>query len=189
MTTQGYYLQVNLKFQELELTLKTLEYFNLKRQDVEERYSPKNHLNSIRDLVNEEEFEYLSKKRIEINSIKTKVGTEKLWEWIIYRLKDVFPNRNYNRAIEVPTMAKPDDLKELYAKIENSIENYIEYDSKKQIEELSDIVGFIENVPQKRIDIEKGLKNLVIKNSKYQDFMYKFNQLVESHPFFNGREE
>ena len=68
----------------------------------------------------------MSRKRIEINSVKTKVGTEKLWEWIIYRLEDIFPNRNYNRAIDVPTVVKPDDLKEFYAKIENSIESHIE---------------------------------------------------------------
>ncbi len=185
----GMLLASKLVVSRIGIDPKTLEYFNLKREEVEEKYTPKNHLSSIEDLVNEDEFDYLSGKRIEINSVKTKVGTKKLWEWIIDRLREIFPNRNYNRAIEVPTVVKPDNLKELYAKIENRIESYIEPEYEKEVEELTAIVGFIENVPQKRIDIERAFKELVINNSKYQDLIQKFNKLVESHPFFNHRGE
>ncbi len=135
--------------------------------------------------MNEEEFDYLSGKRIEINSVKTKVGTEKLWEWIIYRLKEVFPNRNYNRAIEVPTAVKPDDLKAFYTEIENRIESCIECESGKIKDELTNIEGFIHDVPQKRIDIQERLKKAVINNSKYQDLMQKFNELIDSHTFLS----
>jgi len=185
----GVLLASKLKAPRLGIDPETLQYFNLKRQDVEERYTPKNHLNSIKGLVTEEEFDYLSRKRIEINSVKTKVGTEKLWEWIIYRLKEVFPNRNYNRAIKVPKLVKPADLKELYAKIENVLEKCIKSESEKVVEELTDIVGFIENVPQKHFDIEVKLQNVISNNQDYRDFMHIFNQLIESHPFFNGRDD
>ncbi len=183
----GVLLASKLRVSRIGIDPNTLEYFDLKREDVEERYTPKNHLSSIDGLVNEEEFDYLSRKRIEINSVKSKVGTKKLWEWIIYKLKEIFPNRNYNRAIEVPTVVKPDDLKKLYSKIENTIESYIKSEYEKEVEGLTAIVGFIDNVPQKRIDIEETFKELVIKNPKYQDLIQKFNRLVQSHPFFNLR--
>lgn len=153
-------LASKLKVSRIGIDSKTLEYFNLKREDVGEKYTPKNHLSSIVNLVNEEEFGYLCEKRIEINSVKSKVGTEKLWEWIIYKLRELFPNRNYNRAIEVPSVVKPDDLKACYSKIENRIGNCIEYESDKLKNELSKIEGFIDNVSKKRSDIEGKLKKV-----------------------------
>ena len=185
----GILLASKLKVLRIGIDPKTIKYFNLERDEVDEPYEPKNHKSKIRSLVSDEEFEYLSHRRIEINSIKTKVGSEKFQKWVIDQLDEHFLTRNYNRAIEVPTMVKPNDLKELYAKIENELESYIKSESVKEVEELTDIVGFIDNVAQKRIDIEEGLKQLVTDNSKYQDLMHKFNQLVESHPFFNGRDK
>ena len=185
----GVLLASKLKVPRLGIDPKTLEYFNLKREDVEESYTPKNHLNSIKDLVNEEEFDYLSRKRIEINSVKTKVGTEKLWEWIIYRLKEVFPNRNYNRAIEVPNVVKPDDLKAFYAKFENGIKSRLECKSEKTKHELTDFEGLIDDVPRKRIEIEEEYKDVLKNNLHYQDLMDRLNEVVESHPFFNGSGE
>ncbi len=184
----GILLASKLKICRIGIDSKTLEYFNLKREDVEERYTPKNHLSSIVDLVNGEEFGYLCGKRIEINSVKSEVGTEKLWEWIIYKLKEVFPNRNYNRAIEVPIMVKPDNLEELYRKIEKRIESYIKSESENEVKNLTDFVGFIDDVPQKCAEIEERLKGLLINSSKYQDIVMQFQKLVESHSFFNDRQ-
>ena len=59
----------------------------------------------------------------------------------------------------------------------------------KTREELTDIEGFIDDVPQKRIDIEEKLKDVITDNQNYQDLMNRLNELVESHPFFNGRDE
>ncbi|MEP6576009.1 MAG: hypothetical protein ABJB85_06250 [Nitrososphaerota archaeon] len=86
-------------------------------------------------------------------------------------------------------MAKPEDLKKLYSKIEDRLESYIKSESGKKVDELSDTEGFIDNVLQKRMDIEQRLKEVIINNSKYQDLMQKFNKLVESHPFFNHSSE
>ena len=141
------------------------------------------------ELVDEKEFGYLCGKRIEINSVKSKVGTEKLWEWIIYRLEDIFPNRNYNRAIDVPKVVKPDDLMAFYTEIENGIESYLESESCKISNDLTDIEGFIDDVPHERIDIEEKLKDVISDNQDYQDIMNRLNELLESHPFFNGRDE
>jgi hypothetical protein len=49
-----------------------------------------------------EYLEYLSKYRIEIDSVQNAVGYQKLWRFILKRLEERFPERNYNRAIQIP---------------------------------------------------------------------------------------
>ena len=41
----------------------------------------------------------------------------------------------------------------------------------------------------KRIDIEEKLKDVISDNQDYQDLVNRLNELLESHPFFNGRDE
>ncbi len=41
-------------------------------------------------------------RRIEIDAILAQVGDERFWEYIIFKLKQLYPKRNYNRAISLP---------------------------------------------------------------------------------------
>jgi hypothetical protein len=112
----------------------TLEYFGYELdeetlQDFEEEYDPEaSHLKAVLEhaqsgnlpagyirLLSPKNLEYLSEKRIEINAVKSAVGAEKLWNFIMYKLKEAFPTRDYNRAISVETMAAitPYPLEEL----------------------------------------------------------------------------
>ncbi len=81
-------------------------------------------------------------------------------------------------------MVKPDDLQAFYENIENKISSSIESESNQIKNELTNVEGFIDDVPQLRIEIEERLKRIVIRNPKYQDFMQKFTELVESHLYF-----
>ncbi len=180
----GILLASKLKVARIGIDAKTVEYFELEREDVEEEYNPGNHLNPIWNLVSDEEYEYLSEKRIEINSVKTAVGTEKFWEWIIYGL--INKERNYNRAIEVPTVVKPKDLEEIDEIIENKLKSCIESQVEIEKEGLTDIEGLIDDVPQKRVEINDRLKGILTDNPDYQDFINKQKELINSHPFFNS---
>ncbi len=163
----------------------TLKYFNLKREEVEEEYNPKNHLAGIYDLVSEEEFEYLSRKRIEINSIKTQVGTEAFQKWIIHVLINHFPTRDYNRAIKIHSKNLEATHEKILRRINATVESIVSACSEfKKIEnELSKVSGFI-NVKAKLKEIEKRLRMVLNSNPDYKDFTNKLNELVESHPFF-----
>jgi 5S rRNA maturation endonuclease (ribonuclease M5) len=55
------------------------------------------------------------RKRIEINSVITAVGKEKLWDYIKEELERVFTKRDYNRAISIPEYVIPEDF-ELFQK-------------------------------------------------------------------------
>jgi hypothetical protein len=65
-----------------------------------------------RDLLSKENLEYLSTRRIEINSVKTEVGNKRFWDFIMYSLRKIFSETDYTRAIDVDELAKvwPDPI-------------------------------------------------------------------------------
>ena len=98
----------------------TLEYFNLSPSQVEEKYKPKqNHLKPLQDLAAPhdnlfETLKYVSNKRIEIDSVMAAVNDNaKFWEFILSKIEDKFPTRDYNRAIDIPEYVMPSCLEEL----------------------------------------------------------------------------
>jgi hypothetical protein len=103
-------------------------------------------------------------------------------------LKDLYPKRDYNRAIEIPS-------EHLHARYEESIDmiydqvRYIICDESNNIkEELCEIPGFID-VKEKLKEIQERLRKVLTDNPDYEDFANKLSELVESHPFFNNKDK
>jgi hypothetical protein len=46
--------------------------------------------------------EFVKKRRVEIDAVLEQVGDERLWEYIVHKLIEQFPTRDYNRAISIP---------------------------------------------------------------------------------------
>jgi hypothetical protein len=183
----GVLLASKLKVPRIGIDPDTLKYFNLKREDVEEEYNPKNHLAGIYDLVSEEEFRYLSGKRIEINSIKTQVGTEAFQKWIIHKLNELFPTRDYNRAVKIPSKGLEASHEKILSRIDARVESIISAssESKKIKNELSEVSGFID-VKDKLKEIKERLRKVLTENPDYEDFNNKLSRLVE-HPFLKSK--
>jgi hypothetical protein len=92
------------------------------RREFEEAYTPvKNHWDAVtdehrrkvmlyppsyRELLSDANLVYLKEKRIEINAVKTAVGAERLWKFIMHKLHTTFPECDYNRAIDVDGIAE-----------------------------------------------------------------------------------
>jgi 5S rRNA maturation endonuclease (ribonuclease M5) len=105
----------------------TLDYFRLKPEDVEERYKAENnHLKPLSEMGPAEsedkskftmDLKYTANMRIEIDSVLAKVGNEPFWEYIVDNLVKQFPQRNYNRSINVPQFVMPDVINEFLNKI------------------------------------------------------------------------
>ena len=60
---------------------------------------------------------YLNEKRIEIDSVLAKISSEDLWNYILEKLEEKFPYRNYNRSINVDRCVMPFILEEFIDKI------------------------------------------------------------------------
>lgn len=102
----------------------TLAYFNLdKERDAHKLVVEATNtklVDSVTSLKNEDirfsniDVEFLSTKRIEINAVLAEVGDVRFWEFVMYKLKEAYPKRNYNRAIELPSQDPDADETDLY---------------------------------------------------------------------------
>jgi len=131
-----------------------IQYFGLNEEDLREKYNPGSHLAYLRD-VNKEKAVKVSKFRIEIDSVLAEVGPVKLFEYILYKLCQLFPERNYNRAIEVNPVL-PSEVNELIDAIrkylQNITGNYIE-EIKRRLQSWPGL----ERVDRLKEEIEKEL--------------------------------
>ena len=121
-------------------TLKDLGIY----QDLRERefYSPdKGHLKYAQENIEDldsKHLEFLCEGRIEINAIKNKVGPERLWNWILDKLDETFPGRNYNRAVRKPEphWFRPRPLDQLNDLVDKRLRRVLEPEIIRSQEEL-----------------------------------------------------
>jgi len=59
--------------------------------------------------------------RIEIDSIMVKIGNESIWNFLIAKLFEKFPKRNYNRSIEVPEFVTLDVVNESVERLQDKM--------------------------------------------------------------------
>jgi hypothetical protein len=172
----------------------TLEYFHLTKEEVSIPAESNQYETYVTDLVkdgihpsnakndNAGEFDdrfrdvdlgFLKYRRIEIDAILAKVGGERFFEFIMYKLKEISPNRDYNRAITISTELfnkdnfdlLPESIKKFLTVIQN-ITDKATSEVKETIEtELSDIEGFIE-VPEKEKEIADRLTEAISEDEK-----------------------
>ena len=96
------------------ISFETLRYFGLNFEDVEEQYNAPSFDMDFSKFATEEELEYLKPKRIEIDSVMIAVNdNQKFWDYIVKKLQEKFPTRDYNRAIDIPEHVVPTTLEKL----------------------------------------------------------------------------
>ena len=90
---------------------KMVNELGLDIESVQEEYTPqKGHYDTLAEWIRNNDYKLISKNwlkylrnnRIEIDSVLALVENEDFWDYIIEKLKENFPNRNYNRAIDIP---------------------------------------------------------------------------------------
>lgn len=149
----------------------TLDYFNLKREDVEEQYKAENnHLKPLSEMgpaegedrnIFEKNLEYVTNYRIEIDSVLAEVGNTAFWKYVIQNLTKQFPKRNYNRSIQVPKFVVPDVISEFLDKIKNKTSFTIKSEYELIKDELQHFEGTIRNVSAQEHKITTRLKNVI----------------------------
>jgi hypothetical protein len=170
----------------------TLEYFNLNRQDSRSNLTAEatnsRIIGSVRKKVAGDErfrsvdLEFLKGQRIEIDAILAQVGDERFWENIIYKLKQLYPKRNYNHAISLPerySKEKSDLLPNATKKLLRYIMDLIE-DGTKETEnaiktEQERVDGFLDVQEQTK----KNLERLSMALSKYDNMKKLDNKMMD----------
>jgi hypothetical protein len=103
----------------------TLQDLRLDNKDVEEGYKLGNHLEPLQQggklagLYPKEWIDYVTTKRIEINSITEALNdNEKFWDWVVGKLRARFTDWDYTRAVSIPDYVMPKTLQSLNENIE-----------------------------------------------------------------------
>jgi hypothetical protein len=151
----------------------TLEYFGLNRESLTAEATNTKIPDSVRKKIGADvrfknvDIEFLKEQRIENRCYPCKVGDERFWEFIMFKLKQLYPKRNYNRAVSLPERYS----KEKYDLLPQATRKFIRYimdlaeDSTKQtvaaiITEQRNADGFIDIQQQKKKNMQRLTKAL-----------------------------
>ena len=180
----------------------TLEYFKLKEEDVQEEYAVDDKKKKSMDHVKEtydalkakgpapgqdseifnENLEYASKMRIEIDSIMVKVGNEPFWNFLVAKLFEKFPKRNYNRSIEVPEFVMPDVVNEFVERIQDKMKEWLKSEYEGEKASLEHFNGMLVDVPGKKQEIVQRFKDIVTNDERLNMILEPLQKLSDEIP-------
>ncbi|MGH9857035.1 MAG: hypothetical protein ACRD4B_04235, partial [Acidobacteriota bacterium] len=115
----------------------------------------------IKGLVDADAFNFLSTRKVEIDAVIAVVGSERFWEYLIEKLKEYYPTRDYTRVINpepVTSEYYPPIVLDLQTTLGKYIKLILEEESSNVEEELSEVEGFIEDISEKRKEIYNRYK-------------------------------
>jgi hypothetical protein len=165
------------------ISFETLKYFNLNLEDVEEEYDAPSFDMDFSKFATKEELEYLKTKRIEIDSVMIAVNdNQKFWEYLIKKLEEQFPTRDYNRAINIPEHVVPIILERLND-IVRILSTRLTRDKRNEISsKYHDYEGFIDDVDEEEKANSEELKNVIERDKKVMEpLLSKVQDLVNEY--------
>jgi hypothetical protein len=179
-----------------------LEYFRLDRDKLKIKSETSANKEYVRSLVEtgehsdgrkDERFkdvdvDFLDEERVELDAILANVGDERFFQYVTDTLKDLYPQRDYNRAIEISSERVHARHEESIDMINKQVQHIVSNECDKIKEELRGIQGFID-VKEKLIQIKERLRKELAADPYYEDFANKLNELVKSHPFLKKKDE
>jgi Protein of unknown function C-terminus (DUF2399) len=159
----------------------TLDYFNLSPSQVEEEYRPKqNHLKPLQELDIDETIEYISKKRIEIDSVLATVNDNAAFlNFILSKLEDRFPTRDYNRAIDIPEYVNPQYLEELNKQVREKCTLILKPERNKMRNRFSNTKGFLD-VKQYNERIPVHFQKIIEGNEEINPLLSRIKELTQN---------
>ena len=188
------------------VNFETLKYFHLTKEEVSIPAESNQFQRYVTDLVNDSihpsnakndnvgefddrfkdvDLKFLEYRRIEIDAILAKVGGERFFEFIMYKLRELSPTRNYNRAITISTELFNKDIFDLlpepiknFLKVIQNVTDKATSEVKGNIEtELSDVKGFLE-VHEKEKEIVDRLTAAISENENIKIIATKCDDLL-----------
>jgi hypothetical protein len=124
--------------------------------------------------------EFVKKRRVEIDAVLEQVGDERHWEYIMHKLIERFPTRDYNRAISMPAneILYPETIQKFLSVINSYVEDKILKDEHMKIQDsLSEVQGMID-VKAKMEEIEQQLQSVVSNNEGIKLMVQKIDELL-----------
>lgn len=171
----------------------TLDYFGLTPTEIEEEYEPdNNHMKPLKYIASNSNCEsedvenyaltdylqFVNSKRIEIDSVLAKVGNQRFWNFIIYKLDKKFRTRNYNRSVNIPEYIMPSVLEELIRKVNSKVAVILAPKRGEIIRDLSHVQGFIEPLEEKEEEIKAVLQREILCHEDIRPIITQIQNLI-----------
>jgi hypothetical protein len=148
-----------------------LQFFGLSREDVQEEHPPSNknnHWTKVKRLAEtthlelRKEIKFLSKYRIEIDKVHTKVGSRRLFEYVLKKLAE--HNRDLNRVIYPDDYVQPNALGRLAYEIRRIGEPAGAPEATEIYYEQLNYDGLCEDIFSKKEENEERVREVIESN-------------------------
>src|SRR5215216_5168383 len=162
-----------------------LDYFGLDKNNPNlsvPMKAAKDVITPIKDLVSSDVLQFLKYKKVEIDAVLAAVGNERFWEYLMHKLQQYYPTRDYTRVIKSsPEVSNyyPTVVYGLQSVLGKYIDLILQDESSATKDELKEVEGFIENINQRRQDIDKRYRAIVDKDETLKEIDEKLTTEIQ----------
>ncbi len=126
-------------------------------------------------------IDWLENNRIELNTILASAKPEPVWKWLKWKLGEVWPNRDYNRAIDVYDSMLSDTMDKFVEWCTDLSKPIIKDKVKELKETLSKSSGFFDDVVAKKEEIDNDIRdNFLMKHEEIQKVDLALKAIMEN---------
>jgi hypothetical protein len=139
-----------------------------------------NYLNYFEHL----DKDFLRTRRVEIDAVLAAVGNERFWEYIMEKLIELSPTRDYNRAISMPANETlyHKTLQDFLVYVSWYVGKSVKDEETKIQDELENVAGMID-VDEKKKEIQTRLQNKVYADDEGMKLMVsKVDEILKALP-------
>jgi hypothetical protein len=129
--------------------------------------------------------EYLKDHRIELNTILAAAGPQAFWNWLRYKVLQVWPNRDGRRAIFFNNYMLTPTMTNFFEWCKEITRPIIADGLAQATQELSNVRGLIDNIHNKRQEIEDNILNNTLLNNKEIQELDKMLQKIMNKKMSN----
>jgi hypothetical protein len=134
-------------------------------------------------------LDWLEENRIELNTILALAKPQAFWNWLKAKILKIWPDRDYNRAINVDSYIYTPTLNDFIEGLGNKIKPIIADKVKKAEDGLSKVEGFYEdvdefedNVNTRKEEIETDISdNVLLQDEEIQKLDLALEKLMKKH--------
>jgi hypothetical protein len=129
-------------------------------------------------------IEYLRDNRIELNTILAAAGPEAFWNWLRYKLLQVWPNRDCRRATFMNDYMLTPTMTKFVKWCQETSKPIIAHRVAEAMEGLSNVRGLIDDIHNKQQEIEDDiLNNTLLNNEKIKELDKTLQKIMNENDY------
>jgi hypothetical protein len=127
-------------------------------------------------------LDYLRDNRIELNTILAAAGPEAFWNWLRHKLLQVWPIRDYRKAIFFNNYMLTPTMTKFVNWCQETTKPIIADRVAEAMEELSNVTGLINNIHQKKQEIvDDILNNTLLKDNEINELDKALQKIMDEN--------